>query len=70
MNPPSSKNANAIANLLAAAQRGTDALMQAALGEQLVCDSCNHQFLAVLGMQTGGRSTIACPKCKEVVFTR
>lgn len=65
-----SGNAAAIARLLVAAQRGVDALSEAALTEQLVCGACGDRFMAALGMKTGGRSTIVCPKCNALVYQR
>lgn len=64
------RNAQAIANLLIAAQKGVDALSEASLKEQIECHSCGNKFIAALGMKTGGRSTIVCPKCQTIIFTR
>lgn len=63
-------NAAAVAKLLAAAKQGTDALMMAAVGTTLTCNSCQKPFMAVLGMQTGGRARIVCPSCKAEVFSQ
>lgn len=64
------RNAQAIANLFIAAQKGIDALTEASLKEDIECNSCGNKFIAALGMKTGGRSTIVCPKCQHLIFTR
>lgn len=63
------RNALAISNLLKAAQKGVDALSEASLKEQIECNSCGNKFTAALGMKTGGRSRIDCPKCRHVIFS-
>lgn len=64
------RNAQAISNLFIAAQKGIDALTEASLKEDIECNSCGNKFIAALGMKTGGRSTIVCPKCQHLIFTR